>query len=551
MKIKNSAVKNLFLILFGCILFFLSHPNIFFKNGIGFLAFFSYVPFCMLLHKVSLKNAWFFGGVYGAVTYAAVLFWLWNFHAFAFIFLCIYFFLLYAILFSALKALNFLFKKNCFLVQFLCLCSFEYLRTLGFLGFSYGEIAYSQWKFLPLIQISNITGIFGVNLIVIFPSFLIAEFLESGIVSLKNKTKKSENKQKIFSKRTLVSYSVLWIFVFALSIVYGKVQMNSKKNEKSSSYVKIALIQNNEHPWENGIESHVKNVNNLIELSKKATEKNDIDIVVWPETAVAPSIIYHFYKMDNSERLKLALKIIDFMNSSSSAFLIGNAHIENDSDVLTYFNSTLFFEPQKNIFPPEPVIYSKQHLVPFSENFPLEKYFPHLSKVLKNGAPAFWTAGNRNQIFSYNDFDFVTPICFEDTFGDDCRKMILDGGRTFVNVSNDSWALSEVSQKQHLSMAVFRSAENSLPSVRCTTSGQTCFVSRIGRIEKELKAFSNDILVAQVPVFQKDFSLTFYTKHGDVFAKALVAVFFVLLIIRIFCVIIKNVQKKKHRQKRF
>jgi apolipoprotein N-acyltransferase len=84
----------------------------------------------------------------------------------------------------------------------------------------------------------------------------------------------------------------LWLALFTASYIYG-ISVMGKFN--SSRFVTIAAIQNNESPWKNGIEEYSRNVNKLIQLTEEAQSlSNEIDFVVWPETAVAPSIIYNY-----------------------------------------------------------------------------------------------------------------------------------------------------------------------------------------------------------------------------------------------------------------
>lgn len=554
---RNSLLYNLFLIFSGAFIFFLAHPNYFFKNGLGVLGFIIYLPFCLLLKNSNIKNTFFYGGFYGSLSYIIFLFWLRNFHPIALLFISIYFFILYGILFFVLKLLEKIFSNYYFIIQILCVCIFEYLRTLGFLGFPYGQPGYTQWKFLPLIQFSNITGISGLNFLVIIPGFLIAKIIE---------LKKSKNKSHSIMWPVLLTGSV-WAVLFIFSLLYGSICIKKyEKIEKQSDKITAALIQNNEHPWENGIEAHNKNVSNLIELSKKAIKEKNAELIVWPETSVAPSILYHFYKMDNSPRFVLANKIINFMLSADADFVIGNVNkiVKENGKELNY-NSVLHFIPEKNIFPPEPEIYSKQHLVPLSEYFPLENIFPKVAEILKNGSPDFWEAGKENVIFDYKNLYFVTPVCFEDTFGNDCRKMIYDlknqkymndaqnvknYGAAFINLSNDSWSESLVCQKQHLSMAVFRSAENNIPSARSTTSGQTAYISGIGKVVNELAPFSSDYLICEIPVLEKN-PMTFYTLYGDLFSCLIIICFSALLIIRLITAIINQLKiKSKKADKR-
>ena len=72
----------------------------------------------------------------------------------------------------------------------------------------------------------------------------------------------------------------------------------------------------------------------------------------------------------------------------------------------------------------------------------------------------------------------------------------------FVNVVNDSWGKSLVCQNQHLAMGVFRAVENKIPSVRCASTGQTCYVSAYGKVENLIEPFAESYGYYKVPVYE-------------------------------------------------
>lgn len=97
-------------------------------------------------------------------------------------------------------------------------------------------------------------------------------------------------------------------------------------------------------------------------------------------------------------------------------------------------------------------------------------------------------------------FNFSSPICFEDTFGSDLKKFYKKGARAFVNLSNDAWSKSKRCQVQHLKMAVFRSVENHVPSVRSSASGETCIISSTGKIVARSESFRKNYVTGEIPV---------------------------------------------------
>ena len=137
---------------------------------------------------------------------------------------------------------------------------------------------------------------------------------------------------------------------------------------------------------------------------------------------------------------------------------------------------------------------------------------------------------------------FGTPICFEDTFDFISRKMKNLGAAFFVNSINDSWGKSVVCQNQHLAIGVFRAVENKIPSVRCAVSGQTCYVSAIGKVENCIEPFSEGYAYVEVPIYE-NISKTLYSRIGNLFMILILILCLILLLNKLFFVIIKKVGK--------
>ena len=86
-------------------------------------------------------------------------------------------------------------------------------------------------------------------------------------------------------------------------------------------------------------------------------------------------------------------------------------------------------------------------------------------------------------------------------------------------------------------MAVFRCAENRVPAVRSTASGQTCIVDRTGKILCEAEPFTETYLTGMMPAADDTAGKTLYNKTGDV-----LAIFFVAaaLLVCTVCIILNG-----------
>ena len=558
LPVYKSIFPNLLLLILSVLLFWLSRPNIFFDDGLYFLAWFSYLPVLYLIKRSRFVESIIFGAFYGVFSYGLFGYWLKTFHPLGLLIACLGYCFICAFLFLVLKWADIICKKNGWLLQYICICGYEYLKTLGFFGLGYGVTAYTQWKFIWLIQICSLVGIFGLNLLVIFPSFFFFSLIykkqeKNKLLNSVDSSRKShisayvkkEQELAVTSLKTTYFCGGLWLILFTASLIYGYISLHQKISDK---YVTVAAIQNNESPWKNGIEEYSKNVKNLIQLTEEAQSlSNEIDFVIWPETAVVPSIIYNYDYGTDVRRFMLISQILNFFDENNAVFVTGNAHqVEFAGAGKVQYNSALVFESGKNVHPPEPGIYSKIKLVPFTESFPMKHIFPLLYVKLQNGNSHMWEKGDVYSVFDYRGLKFSTPICFEDTFSSICRHMVLNGSRCFFNLSNDSWSKSIPCQRQHLSMAVFRCVENHVPAVRSTASGVTCIINQNGVIEKRAPEFCQAYVIGRVPVISGD-EITFYTRTGDIAGILAAALGLFILLMQSFIVIIKSIRNKENR----
>ena len=244
----------------------------------------------------------------------------------------------------------------------MALCTFDYLRTLGFLGIHYGLAAYTQWKFNSLIQITSVIGVFGLNAIIIFSSFIIFTFI-SKLQDKKYLEHKMISDDKHYEGATYINYVsensrsleyaslkipifafVVWAVLVALIIIQGNLKL--KKNQDYETITAVA-VQHADNPDANGMENFSESVHNLMDLTDEAFEMNSqIKLVIWPETAVVPSILYHYNQEQNSDRKKLVTYVLEYFQKHDASFITGNQHIEvsGGSGGKNYYNSALLFE---------------------------------------------------------------------------------------------------------------------------------------------------------------------------------------------------------------
>ena len=507
----SNTITDILLLTLSSVLFAFSFPSFLIHSGIPFLAFFSMIPVFITVHRMSFAKAPFYGLYFGVLSYAIFNYWLSSFHPLTIFIIPLLYACYYFVLFPVMKLAVTLFPKMNWLVLAVLWTAYEYLRTKGFLGYSYGVIGYSQYLVTPLVGLSSLTGVWGVSFLIIVPSSLAGYILRNGKISLE---------EFYFQSRKPLS---VYLLVLSAVFIYGSI---SAVDYSSSRKWKVAMIQQNIDPWQGGVKTYAESLKRLIRQSDKALSENP-EIVVWSETSFVPAIEWHTKYRTDKDTFRIVRKLKDYLSSQNVPFVVGNddgqlISDENGNSVRIDYNAAILFEKGELV-----KRYRKTHLVPFTEHFPYKKQLPWMYDLLVDFDTHFWEKGKEYTVFENSGVKFSTPICFEDTFGYLSRKFINSGADVIVNMTNDSWSGSVASEVQHMMHAVFRAAENRRSVIRSTNGGITCVIDPNGKIIHKIDPFIEGYLVADVPVYTD--TQTVYTRFGDWFGLAAVILSLLLI----------------------
>ena len=111
--------------------------------------------------------------------------------------------------------------------------------------------------------------------------------------------------------------------------------------------------------------------------------------------------------------------------------------------------------------------------------------------------------------------NFSTVICFESIFSDLVRKFCKKGAEFLIVITNDGWFGKTSAPFQHAQISVFRAIENRIPIARCANTGVSMFIDKMGRVIKQSKIFTEEILIENIELRSEE---TFYTRHGGIFS---------------------------------
>lgn len=452
------------------------------------LAWIALVPFFSSIKGKSRKEAFLMGLLWGLIFFTGILYWI----AYAvktygglslpvslFItFLLIFYLSLYPALFALLLPMEG--RTRPLFAAPLYWASLEYLRGILFTGFPWALLGYSQYRSLHLVQIADITGVYGISF-----------FLVALNVSLFLAVVEKEY------LRGLIAVLLLSIPV----LTYGHVRLKDIRLEmKRWRPLKVGIVQGNipqDIKWDEAYRSET------VRIYREETLKllsQSPSLVVWPETALP------FYLQIDEV---YGPEVVSLVKKGHFMLLTGSPAFEVTEEGLRYYNSA-FLLGKGGI----EGRYDKIHLVPFGEYVPLKRIL-FFARKLVVGAGEF-SPGEGVVVLGERGEGFGVVICYEAIFPDLFRRFVKEGATFMVNITNDAWYGRTSAPYQHFSQVVLRAIENRVFVVRSANTGISGVIGPDGNILHETRIFERTSFSANIGL--REISPTFYTRYGDLFA---------------------------------
>lgn len=540
---------NMLASVLSALLLALAVPNELAPYGNAFVAFVSLSPYFLALRRTrSYREAARIGFVFGALSHGVSSYWLYYFKDFAFwtigstsiayglLHMLVAGFLRWASV-STFEGLLWRFRQEpldknplnrlSFLRPFVLACgwtAWEWGKSIGFLGYPWGLIAYGLNNYPRMIQIVDGLGVYGLTFFLALSSAVLAEL---GSLFGNNK----DYFKQVFSEWARAA--CIWALLFICFAGYGFFRLANPT--PTVGHLPLLLIQHNADSWMGSelgaLETAVRLSRQGLEQYEKETGRKKPALIVWSETVLRRPFADYlgFYKRNPKPD-----PLVPFLNETAIPLLTG-APVVLNWETYDATNSVIFINHDSNIL----YSYAKRHPVPFAEAIPFWEYQwmrDFMATVV--GVTGTWTLGTEAVVMAVNTAEgnsirFGTPICFEDAFADVCRDFFKNGADLLINLTNDSWSQTVSSETQHLVAARFRTIENRRVLVRSTNGGITAVIDAEGRIIQSLPPFTEQYLATVVPV-QKALGLTTYYLLGDWFAALACLLFFSLVFLHYF-----------------
>jgi len=486
---------------------------IFPKFNLSFLAWVALVPLFLAVEGRNLKESFNLGFLAGLISFMGILYWIvptittsGESKLLAFVsllFLSSYLAIYYGIFCLTCRYISSRVTHYTFGLFFApaLWVSLELLRAYLFSGFPWALLGYSLWNFIPMIQISEFTGAYGVSFLIVMVNGVLAQAGRSFALS----------KREVALSKGRIKRNVLPLVLAALMVgfylAYGSIVVSRESFRQSGDFpdeksiTRIALLQGNIDQymkWDKKYERLIKDTYG--ELVEAASRENP-QLIIWPETALPG------YLGKERELQEWVKKVV---GQTNAYHIIGSPEYREGA----YYNAAFLISPEGEILGE----YDKIHLVPFGEMVPFRPILSPFIRVLSELGD--FSPSRERKLLRTPFGSFGVLICWEGIFPHLVRKFVKDGADYLANITNDAWFLKTSAPFQHFIASVFRAVENRVSIIRVANTGVSGFIDQYGRVMKRTEIFKKDYLNSSV---SRRNGQTFYTNHGDIFAYVCVA----------------------------
>jgi apolipoprotein N-acyltransferase len=315
----------------------------------------------------------------------------------------------------------------------------EYARGHLMTGFAWYFLGHSQYRWLELIQISDLVGAYGVSFVVAMANAALVGLISPRwLLRLRLISAEDALLQSAVPFRSALAPVLASAVVVAAVLGYGVVRRQQADFRPGP---RVALIQGNfvaslrqpPHDPEQMLLTHLR-------LTGLAVREQP-DLIVWPE-AMYPYILLDADPGLTDDQLRdltpgansnpniwrdgiVKGELARESQRASAALLWGVHAAQAQPTGIQELNSAVFVTPEQGVVGR----YDKRHLVPFGEFIPLKHVLPWLQRMTPYRGDVGLAAGTQPMVFDYKAWRFSPVICFEDTVPHVVRSAVAAGSR--------------------------------------------------------------------------------------------------------------------------
>jgi apolipoprotein N-acyltransferase len=452
----------------------------------------------------------------------------------------------------------------------------EYLRAYLFTGGSWYYLGHTQYRWIEMIQISDLVGAYGVSFIVMSAAAALAGIVPLSWLStaagfranassaesdpaFRSPDQPAATPSSSLTGRSSTGVRVRDVLAVAYSVllvtgclVYGHIRRGQAQFHEGP---RIALIQGD---FTSGVKRDPSEASAIFQkhyLLTGAAVKYQPDLIIWPETMYRDPLFLASPDLSDADLLRTAPRIPPYAwrrsqvpqqlhelsMQAGAGIIFGLDTLVADNGSLRHYNSAVLAVPSTDGLRR----YDKIHRMIFGEYIPARDWLPFLKAVVPFEPGFELAAGDRAVAYDYKQWRLCPSICFEDTVPHLMRTLVKKleaptaGDKPvdcLVNITNDGWFHGSAGLDQHLITALFRCVELRKPMVRAANTGISAVIDGDGMvIEPDVyidadnkgrtsmrdpktgrwNRMLNAVLVDSIPL---DNRTSFYLRHGDWFA---------------------------------
>jgi apolipoprotein N-acyltransferase len=488
--------KRLILIFLSAVLLAAS-----FNDKLSFVAWFSLIPYFIVISKSNLRTSVFFSWLTGLLFFAGITYWF-TLYSFAYwlpiLGILSISFILFGIIFWFIYS-----KVKWPILRILLVSSIwttiEFLRHRTFLAFPWGVMGYSQHNYLPVMQISRLTGVLGVSLIILLFNLGIVEIILYFI------------QKKLFKVQAYFSFLIITIIVL-LNVFSGYFYIKSKEGGYEGAKLNIAIVQTDvsfKDKFETGTG---------VLIPDKTGEggkyfKEGTNLVVFPESVIWGNI--------DLERNK---DFYDWVKNTAENenlyFLMGQILWDENKN---YYNSVQLYSPELKILGR----YNKIHPLPCAEYMP----YPDILGFLKfmNIAKLNITPASKFILINYPGKGSIgSNICFESTLQIISRTYRKMGVNILLTLTDTAGFKDSAVAWQHVIFSRARAIENNCFMIHSGNNGISAIIDPSGKILAKTVLGGKEVLYGSVYF---DGNKSFYSRNGELILFGYYAAVFIFFLV--------------------
>lgn len=364
----------------------------------------------------------------------------------------------------------------------------EFARANLLTGNPWVLLGYSQLDVIPLLQIADITGVYGLSFAIVTANAALAESWLSRRGGLK----------------AAIAGAAFAASIVAAVLAYGQWRLRAEGHLADLPATEVVLVQGNVDlgaQWRTELYGQTLDV--YLRLTTEALRQAPAPLVVWPENAMT-------FFVDREPLYRAA--IARTLQHWNAQLIAGGPHHDGGNQP-RFYNSAFLVEADGTIRGR----YDKEKLLPFAEYFPFAG-----SELLRRsfGRVREFTPGAPTSPLPSVAGAAGVLICNEAMFPEVARRRVAAGATYLVNLTNDTWVGDRKFSEIMFDTSILRAVETRRYLLRVSTSGPSAVVDPFGRVTTITPLFESTTTRG---VIRPSDEQTIYARAGDVFAWLCVA----------------------------